>query len=70
MKLAHKLNSNKAGPVWGVAFGLLVTLAGVGLWCDAKLSAAAGRFDESLSVASILIGVLTAAYAVHELRHR
>jgi divalent metal cation (Fe/Co/Zn/Cd) transporter len=70
MKLSHKFNSGKAGPVWGVAFGLLVTSAGVGLWYDAQLSVSVGRFNESLSVAAILIGVLVVTYAVHELRHR
>ncbi|AUT72348.1 hypothetical protein [Paraburkholderia hospita] len=70
MKLSHKLASHKAGPVWGLAFGLLVTLAGIGLWCNAKLSASTGQFDESLSVAAVLVGVLAAIYALHELRHR
>ena len=57
MKLSHKLESGKAGPVWGVAFGLII-------------SASAGQFTESVSVAAILVGVLAASYAVHELRHR
>jgi len=70
MKLSHKLHSDKAGPAWGVAFGMLLTLAGAGLWYAARYSASAGRFDESLSVAAILIGVVAAACAVHELRHR
>ncbi|PTB28740.1 hypothetical protein C9I56_10570 [Paraburkholderia caribensis] len=70
MKLSHKLESGKAGPVWGVAFGLIITSVGLALWCDAKFSASAGQFTESVSVAAILVGVLAASYAVHELRHR
>ena len=70
MKFSHRLDSHNAGPLWGLAFGLIVTLAGVGLWCDAKLSQAAGRFDEPLAVAAVLVGVFAAIYAAHELRHR
>jgi hypothetical protein len=70
MKFSHKLGSQKAGPVWGFAFGSLVTLAGVGLWCNAKLASTAGRFDEPLAVAAVLVGVFAAIYAAHELRHR
>ena len=70
MKFSHRLDSHHAGPAWGLAFGLLVTLAGVALWCDAKLSSSAGRFDEPLAVAAVLVGVFVAIYAGHELRHR
>ncbi|TCG04595.1 hypothetical protein BZM27_39800 [Paraburkholderia steynii] len=70
MKFSHKLDSHNAGPVWGLAFGLVVTLAGVGLWCDAKLSLTAGWFDEPLAVGAVLVGVFATIYAVHELRHR
>ncbi|BCG01748.1 hypothetical protein PPGU19_063160 (plasmid) [Paraburkholderia sp. PGU19] len=70
MKFSHRLDSHNPGPVWGLVFGLFVTLAGVGLWCVAKLSLTAGRFDEPLAVAAVLVGVFTAIYAGHELRHR
>lgn len=70
MKFSHTISSHKAGPVWGIAFGLVVTLAGVGLWCAAKLSSNAGRFDEPMAVAAVLVGVFAAIYAAHELRRR
>ncbi|OUL75740.1 hypothetical protein CA601_41685 [Paraburkholderia hospita] len=70
MKFSHRPASRNAGPVGGLVFGLFVTLAGVGLWCDAKLSSAAGRLDEPMAVAAVLAGVFTAIYAGHELRHR
>lgn len=70
MKLSHRLGARNAGPAWGLAFGLVVTLIGVGLWCVAKLSLTAGRFDEPLAVAAVLVGVFAVIYAAHELRHR
>ena len=70
MKLSHELISHKVGPAWGLALGLIVAAAGVGLWCDAKLSASAGRLDEPLAVAAVLIGLFAAIYAAHELRRR
>ncbi|MFM0023529.1 hypothetical protein [Paraburkholderia azotifigens] len=70
MKFSHTLNGRKSGPGWGLAFGLLMTVAGIGLWCDAKLSASASSYDEPLGIAALLIGVFAAIYAVHELRPR
>lgn len=70
MKLSHKMKANAAGPVWGVALGLLLAAVGIGLWYGARLSASGGTLDESLAVASLLIGVFVAIYAGHELRRR
>lgn len=70
MKLPHRLNTNTAGPAWGLAFGLFVSLAGIGLWCGARLSAFPGPYDEQLGIAGLLVGVFVATYAAHELRRR
>jgi hypothetical protein len=70
MKLSHRISANTAGPAWGLAFGLFVSLAGVGLWCDAKMSAFAGSYDEPLGIAAVIIGVFAAIFAAHELRRR
>jgi hypothetical protein len=70
MKLSHEVSSSTAGPAWGLAFGLLLTAVGIGLWCMAKLSASSSSLDEPVAVASLLIGVFTAIYAAHELRRR
>jgi uncharacterized membrane protein HdeD (DUF308 family) len=70
MKFSHTLSERRAGPGWGLAFGLLMTVAGIGLWCDAKLSVAASPYDEPLGIAALLVGVFAAIYAVHELRPR
>lgn len=70
MKHSHRLSTHTAGPVWGLAFGSFVSLAGICLWCDAKLSAFPGPYDESLGIAALLIGVFVATFAAHELRHR
>lgn len=70
MKLSHEMKANAAGPIWGLALGLLLAAVGIGLWCDAKLSASGSTLDESLAVALLLIGVFAAIYAGHELRRR
>lgn len=70
MKLSHRTSADTAGPIWGIAFGVLLSVAGVALWCEAKISTSASPLDESLAVASLLIGVFVAIYAGHELRRR
>ena len=70
MKFSHALKERKAGPCWGLAFGLLMTVACIGLWCDEKLSASTSPYDKPLGIAALLIGVSAAIYAVHELRPR
>jgi len=68
MKMSHRLgNSDTAGPVWGLIFGLLMTAIGMGLWFYATLSAPPGWQDESLAVAAVLIGLFLAVYAGREL---
>ena len=70
MKLSHEVSSRTAGPVWGIALGVLLTAAGIALWCDAALSASGSTVDESLAVASLLVGIFAIIYAAHELRRR
>lgn len=70
MKLSHRTSASTAGPIWGIALGLLLSAVGVALWCDARLSASASRLDEPLAVASLLVGVFVAIYAGHEIRRQ
>lgn len=70
MKKLHKLQSQTAGPVWGLVFGVFMTAVGIGLWCCAETTYSAGRTDESVAVASMVIGVFSAVYAGREILHR
>jgi uncharacterized membrane protein YidH (DUF202 family) len=70
MKLSHKLHSRTATPLWALAFGFLLSVIGVSLWCNATAATAAGQTRQSLAVTSILLGVLAAVYGVHELSQR
>jgi drug/metabolite transporter (DMT)-like permease len=69
MRKPHRIRSRAAGPAWGLVFAVLMTAAGTFLWFHAKASDTGGRFDESVAVASILIGVFVALYAGREMRH-
>jgi hypothetical protein len=60
----------KAGPAWGVAFGLLMTVTAAALWWRGSLIMP-DPDDESLAVAALLIGVFSVVYAGREwLRER
>jgi divalent metal cation (Fe/Co/Zn/Cd) transporter len=71
MKMSHRLaSSDNAGPVWGLIFGMFMTVVGIGLWFYATSLAPTGRQDESLAVAAMVIGLFLAVYAGRELRHK
>ncbi|EIM96654.1 hypothetical protein WQE_33036 [Paraburkholderia hospita] len=60
----------QGGTRLGLAFGLLMTMSGIGPWCEARLSASASPYDELLGIAALLVGVSMAIYAIHEFRPR
>ncbi|OAJ56772.1 hypothetical protein A6V36_33310 [Paraburkholderia ginsengiterrae] len=70
MKKTHRLRSDSAGPVWGLILGLFLTFVGIGLWIYAKSINPGSRLDESLAMATIVIGAFLTVYAGRELRHR
>jgi len=70
MKLAHKLHSRTVAPWWAFAFGLLLSVMGVSLWCHASATTQAGQTRQSVAVTAILLGVIAAVYGVHELSQR
>jgi len=70
MKKLHKLQPQTAGPAWGLVFGVFMTAVGIGLWCYAETAYSAGRTDESVAVASMLIGVFSAVYAGREIHRK
>ncbi|MCC8392566.1 hypothetical protein LJ656_08200 [Paraburkholderia sp. MMS20-SJTR3] len=67
MKMSHKLRSSPAGPAWGLLLGLVLTVAGVGLWFHAH--AALDPAEDVLAVAALLAGVFVLVYSAREL-HR
>ena len=70
MKNLHRLESQTAGPVWGLVFGVFVAAVGIGLWWYAESSHSSRQTDESVAIAAVLVGVFAAVYAGREMFHR
>jgi hypothetical protein len=71
MKMSHRLaSSNITVAGWTLAFGLLATAAGVGLWRHVPVIFSTVRQSDSVAVAAILIGLFSAVYAGRELYRR
>jgi hypothetical protein len=70
MKRSHKLHSQSAAPFWLLSVGLLVSIAGVALWCRAMTATSTGQTNQSLAVSAVLLGVIATVYAAHELSQR
>jgi hypothetical protein len=70
MKMSHSLQSDTAGPVWGLLLGMFLMVAGIGIWIYAKSSGPGDSLDESLAMAAVLVGTFLAVYAGREIRHR
>lgn len=68
--MSHRLQSDSAGPVWGLILGACVMVAGIGIWTYAKSSESGDSFDESLAMAAMLVGTFLAVYAGREIWHR
>lgn len=70
MKMSHRLQSDSAGPVWGLILGMFLMVAGIGIWIYVKSSEPGNSHDESLAMAAMLVGTFLAVYAGREIRHR
>ncbi|SAK57297.1 hypothetical protein AWB76_02429 [Caballeronia temeraria] len=68
MRIFARLRSESNGPVWGVCFGAILTVAGAGLWWCAT-DEMDGEFDESVALVAMLIGASLAAIAGREILH-
>lgn len=66
MKMPRQLMAQNAGPVWGLACGVFLTAAGIGLWLYAVFQGAS-LYDESIPDAVIVAGVCLAVYAAREI---
>ncbi|MCP3727521.1 hypothetical protein M3I53_31125 [Paraburkholderia sp. CNPSo 3272] len=69
MKMSHRLQSDSAGPVWGLILGMFLMVAGIGIWIYAESSEPGDSLDESLAMAAMLVGTFLAVYAGREIRH-
>ena len=70
MKMSHRLQSDSAGPVWGLILGMFLMLVGIGIWIYVKSSEPSDSLDESLAMAAVLVGTFLAVYAGREIRQR
>ncbi|POR46879.1 hypothetical protein B0G62_12134 [Paraburkholderia eburnea] len=70
MKLSHKLQTRSAATLWLLAFGLLLSVVGIALWCLGITAASATHASESFAVTAVLLGVISTVYAAHELSQR
>lgn len=66
MKMSHKRRAPVAGPVWGLAFGVLMMAASAALWWLGS-NLGQGLPAESLAVAALLVGVFTFVCAAREI---
>ncbi|MDN7905226.1 hypothetical protein QZM18_14010 [Burkholderia diffusa] len=67
MKYTHNEN---AGPVWGVAAGLLLTAVGLSMGLFPKLLDSAGSLNDFVSSGVTMVGIFLVVYAVHETRRK
>jgi len=68
--MSHRLQSDSAGPVWGLILGTFLIVAGIGIWIYVKSSEPGDSLDESLAMGAMLVGTFLAVYAGREIRHR
>ena len=69
MKMSHRLQSQSAGPVWGLIMGLFLAAIGIVMWIHVKSSQPGDSVDESLAMAAMLVGAFLAVYAGREIIH-
>ncbi len=67
--MSHRLQSDLAGPVWGLILGMLLMMAGIGIWIYVKSSEPGDSLDESLAMGAMLVGAFLAVYAGRQIRH-
>lgn len=68
--MSHRMQSDSAGPVWGLILATFLMVAGIGIWTYAKSSESGDSLDESLAMAAMLVGTFLAVYASREIWHR
>ncbi|MBM2769942.1 hypothetical protein [Burkholderia anthina] len=59
-----------AGPVWGVAAGVLLAVAGLGLGLFPKSLHGSGSANDFMASGVAMLGIFLVVYSTHELRRR
>ncbi|RQT14214.1 hypothetical protein [Burkholderia contaminans] len=59
-----------AGPIWGVAAGLLLASAGLSLGIFPKSLQSSGSANDFLASGVAMLGIFLVVYSTHELRRR
>ena len=59
-----------AGPIWGVAAGLLLAVAGLSLGIFPKSLQGSGSANEFMASGVAMLGIFLVVYSTHELRRR
>ncbi|WP_175836507.1 hypothetical protein [Burkholderia anthina] len=59
-----------AGPVWGVAAGLLLAVAGLGLDLLPKSLHGSGSANDFMASGVAMLGIFLVVYSTHELRRK
>ncbi|WP_069268550.1 hypothetical protein [Paraburkholderia nodosa] len=68
MKMSHSMQSDSAGPVWGLILGVILMMVGIGIGIYVRSSEPGGSLDESLAMSAVTAGALLAVYASREIR--
>ncbi|WP_174998648.1 hypothetical protein [Burkholderia lata] len=59
-----------AGPIWGVAAGLLLAVAGLSLGIFPKSLYSSGSANDFMASGVAMLGIFLVVYSTHELRRR
>ncbi|WP_174982816.1 hypothetical protein [Burkholderia lata] len=59
-----------AGPIWGVAAGLLLAAAGLSLGIFPKSLQSSGSANDFMASGVAMLGIFLVVYSTHELRRR
>ncbi|WP_423394810.1 hypothetical protein [Burkholderia sp. LMG 21824] len=59
-----------AGPIWGVAAGLLLAVAGLSLGIFPKSLQSSGSANDFMASGVAMLGIFLVVYSTHELRRR
>ncbi len=64
------INDKTAGPIWGVAAGLLLAVAGLSLGISPKSMHGPGSINDFIAFGIAMLGIFVAVYSTHEWRRK
>ncbi|MBY8609917.1 hypothetical protein K7N18_34420 [Burkholderia arboris] len=62
--------SENAGPAWGIAAGVILTVVGLSLGLFPRALNSTGTLNDFLSSGVAMMGIFLVAYSIHELRRK